>query len=91
MDIDFSECPTGRKMEVNMAKLIKDIDYLKTEQVETKTDLKTIIKKIDGFDDRYAKRNELDELRGKFNWAVATIITVLISGIGLLLKLILNV
>lgn len=69
-----------------MAKMQKDIDYIKSEQSESKTDIKTILAKLDGMDAKYARRSEFEDMKREFNWVKATSISALLSIVAFLTK-----
>jgi len=83
MSNNFEDCHVGKKMDLNVAKMQKDIEYIKIDQRETKDTIKKLDEKFDKFidsiDKKYARKDELSDLKDKINWAITTSITLLFS------------
>ncbi|NCC41954.1 MAG: hypothetical protein EOM21_21610 [Gammaproteobacteria bacterium] len=90
MASNFIDCELGRRMEINVAKMQKDIEYIKIEQKETKDSIKQLDDKFDKFidavDKKYAEKNSLEELKRKINWATTTAFSALISILAFLIN-----
>lgn len=84
----YDDCEIGRKMEMNVAKMQKDIEYIKEETKEVKCNLKTILIKLNNMDRIYAKQTEFDDMKKEFNWVKKTAITSIIGVIGSLITVI---
>lgn len=84
--IDYSRCPTGRQMEINMAKLTTDVEYIKNSQLDMKSDIKNILKKLENQESEYAKKEEVNEIKAKINWANSAAISALITVVLFLIK-----
>ena len=81
----YEDCEIGRKMEINVAKMQNDIEYIKKTNEEQSGVLKQILDKFDNLDNKYANKSVED----KVNWAIGTAITTLITVIGFLIKILL--
>lgn len=82
----YDDCEIGRKMEMNVAKMQKDIEYIKEETKEVKDNLRIILNKLDSMDIIYAKKSELDEMKKEFNWVKVTAVSSMLGIIAFLIK-----
>lgn len=87
---NYEDCPIGRNVQLNVAKMQKDIEYIKSEQGEVKSDIRTILQKLENMDKVYARKTEMDDIKREFNWVKTTAVTALLSTIGVLATFVIN-
>jgi len=77
--VEWESCPTGRKVEINMAKLTNDVGHIKNS-------VESILKKFDEFDDKYARKEDVQRIKNRINQSVGSIIFIFLGIIGFLLR-----
>jgi len=76
---DYLNCPIGRKMEINVAKMNEKLSNIEETNKEQSVALKEILNKIDCFDDKYVSKPMFKIVVGIFVALISAIATIIAS------------